>query len=151
VCVCVCVCVCAHVCINMPVLAGFVYQLDTNWSYHTERSLAWRNASMRSSCKAFSQWVIKRRRAQSIVGGIIPRLVVLGSISKQAEQARENKPVSNIPPWPLHQLLLPDLLEFQSWLLLVMNSNVESLSWINPFLPNLLPGHGGLWRNGSPD
>jgi hypothetical protein len=24
---------------------------------------------------------------------------------------------------------------------LVMNSNVESVSWINPFLPNLLLGH----------
>ena len=59
------------------------------------------------------------------MGGAIPGLVVLGSIIKQAEQARGSKPVSNIPPWPLHQLLLPDLCEFQSWLLLVMNSNVE--------------------------
>jgi hypothetical protein len=48
------------------------------------------------------------------VGGSIPGLVVLGSIRKQAEQARRSKAVSNIPPWPLHQLLLPDLLEFQS-------------------------------------
>jgi hypothetical protein len=62
---------------------------------------------MRSSCGAFSQLVIKE-------GGAIPGLVVLGSIRKQAEQARGSKPVSNIPPWPLHRLLLPDLLEFQS-------------------------------------
>jgi hypothetical protein len=48
------------------------------------------------------------------VGGSIPGLVVLGSIRKQAEQARGSKAVSNIPPWPLHQLLLPALLEFQS-------------------------------------
>jgi hypothetical protein len=48
------------------------------------------------------------------VGDAIPRMVVLGSIRKQAEQGRRSKPVSNIPPWPLHQLLLPDLLEFQS-------------------------------------
>ena len=34
------------------------------------------------------------------MGGAIPGLVVLGSISKQAEQARGGKPVSNIPPWP---------------------------------------------------
>jgi hypothetical protein len=47
------------------------------------------------------------------VGGVIPRLAVLGSISEQAEQARGSKPVRNIPPWPLHQLLLLDLLEFQ--------------------------------------
>jgi len=63
---------------------------------------------MRSRCKAFSQPAIKGGRAQPIVGGAIPWLVVLASIRKQAEQ------VSDIPPWPLHQLLLPDLLEFQS-------------------------------------
>ena len=49
-----------------------------------------------------------------MVGGAISGLQVLGSIRKQAEQMRGNKPVSNIPPWPLHQLLLPDLLESQS-------------------------------------
>ena len=48
------------------------------------------------------------------MGGAIPGQVVLGYIREQAEQARGSKPVSNIPPWPLHQLLLPDLLEFQS-------------------------------------
>jgi hypothetical protein len=64
-----------------------------------------RNASMRSIGKAFSQLVIKG-------AGPIPGLVVLGSIRKQAEQARGSKPVSNIPPWPLHQLLLPDLLSY---------------------------------------
>jgi hypothetical protein len=67
---------------------------------------------MRSSCKAFSQLVIME--AGPIVGGAISGLVVLGSIREQAEQARGSKPVNNIPPWPLHQLLLPDLLEFQS-------------------------------------
>ena len=67
---------------------------------------------MRSSCKAFSQLVIKE--GGPLVGGTIPGLVVLGSIREQAEQARGSKPVWHIPPWPLHQLLLPDLLEFQS-------------------------------------
>jgi hypothetical protein len=50
----------------------------------------------------------------------------LGSIREQAEQARVSKTVKNI--WTSlhgHQLLLPDLLEFQSWLPSVMNSNVE--------------------------
>jgi hypothetical protein len=60
---------------------------------------------MRSSCKAFSQLVIKRKGP--LVGDAIPGLRVLGSIREQAEQARGSKPVSNIPPWPLHQLLLP--------------------------------------------
>jgi hypothetical protein len=67
---------------------------------------------MRSNCKAFSQLVIKE--GGPIVGGAISGLVVLGSIRKQAEQARGSKPVGNLPPWSLHQLLLPDLLEFQS-------------------------------------
>jgi hypothetical protein len=67
---------------------------------------------MRSNCKVFSQLVIKGDRP--LVGGAIPGLVVLGSIREQAEQARRSKPVKNIPPWPLHQLLLSDLLEFQS-------------------------------------
>jgi hypothetical protein len=40
------------------------------------------------------------------VGGSIPGLVVLGSIRKLAEEARENKPISSIPLWPLHWLLL---------------------------------------------
>jgi hypothetical protein len=67
---------------------------------------------MRFSCKAFSPLVIKGK--EPVVGGAIPGLVVLGSIREQAEQARGSKPVSNIPSWPLHQLLLLDLLEFQS-------------------------------------
>ena len=67
------------------VLAGFVCQFDTSWSYHRERSFSWGNASMRSSCKAFSQLVIKGEG--SLVGGTIPGLVVLGSIREQAEQA----------------------------------------------------------------
>jgi hypothetical protein len=67
---------------------------------------------MRYNCKAFSQLVIKGERSR--VGGTISELAVLGSIGEQAERARGSKPVSNIIPWPLHQLLLPDLLEFQS-------------------------------------
>jgi hypothetical protein len=41
---------------------------------------------MRSNSKAFSQLVIKGER--TLVGGTISGLVVLGSIRKQAEQAR---------------------------------------------------------------
>ena len=67
---------------------------------------------MRSNCKAFSQLVIKGERP--LVGGTIFGLAVLSSIREQAEQARGSKPVRNIPPWPLYQLLLPALLEFQS-------------------------------------
>jgi hypothetical protein len=67
---------------------------------------------MRYNCKAFSQLVIKGERP--LVGGTISGLVVLCSIREQAEQGRGSKPVKSIPPWLLHQLLLSDLLEFQS-------------------------------------
>jgi hypothetical protein len=65
---------------------------------------------MRSSCGVFSQLVIKGERP--LVGRTISGMAVWGSIREQAEQARGGKPVSNIPPWSLHQLLLPDLHEF---------------------------------------
>jgi hypothetical protein len=90
----------------------FLCQLDTGWSYHRERSFRWGSASMRSNCGTFSQLVIKGEGP--LMGGATSGLVVLGSIREQAEQARGSKPVKNISPWSLHQLLLPDLLEFQS-------------------------------------
>jgi hypothetical protein len=88
---------------------------------------------MRSSCGAFSQFLIKG--GGPTVGGAIPGLVVSGSIREQAEQARGSKPVRNILPWPLHQLLLPDLL------VPVLTSfgdkqQCGSVSRINPFLTN---------------
>jgi hypothetical protein len=57
---------------------------------------------------------ISDQGGRPLVGGTISGLVVLSSIRDRAEQVRGSKPVKNIPPWPLHQLLLPDLLEFQS-------------------------------------
>jgi hypothetical protein len=104
-------------CLCVELTRGQLYwlvlcQLDISWSYHRVRSFSWGNASMRSSCKAFYQLVIKGEGL--LVGGAITGLVVLGSIREQAERARGSKQVRNIPPWPLHQLLLPDLLEFQS-------------------------------------
>jgi hypothetical protein len=52
---------------------------------------------MRSSCKAFSQLVIKG--GGLIVGGAIPGLVVLGSIRKQVEKARGSKQASKKHPF----------------------------------------------------
>jgi hypothetical protein len=91
-----------------------------SWSYHRERSFSWGSASMR----AFSQ-LVSDQGERAHCGWDHLWAGCLGSIREQAEQARGSKPVSNIPPWPLHQLLLPDLLEFQSWLSLVMKSSVE--------------------------
>jgi hypothetical protein len=93
---------------------------------------------MRSNCKAFSQLVIKGERP--LVGGTISGLVVLGSIREQAEQARRGKSIKNIPPWPLHHLLLPVLLG-SSPDFFGDEQQHGSVSQINPFFPNLLLGH----------
>ena len=71
--------------VRVGVLPGFVCQLAAGWSYHIERRFSWGNASMRYSCEAFSQLVIKE--GGPLVHGTTYRLVVLGSIRKQAEQA----------------------------------------------------------------
>lgn len=42
-----------------------------------------------------------------VVGGTTPGLVVLGHVRKQARQ--ENKTVSSMLPFPLHQFLHPSL------------------------------------------
>jgi hypothetical protein len=76
--------------------AGFVCQLDTGWSYHRERSFSWGNASRRSSCKAFSQLVIKE--GGPLVGGANSGLVVLGSIREQAEQTIGSRQASKEHP-----------------------------------------------------
>jgi hypothetical protein len=44
---------------KLLVLAGIKCQLDTGCSYHRERNFSWGSASMRFSCGAFSQLVIK--------------------------------------------------------------------------------------------
>lgn len=81
------------------VLPGFVCHLATSWSYQRGRSLSSGNASMRSSWKAFSQLVINGGRVWPSVarcGCATPGLVVLGSISTQAEQGTGSKLVSSI-------------------------------------------------------
>ena len=71
----------------------FLCQLDTSWSHQRGgSSIEKKNASVRLSYRqgnlqdifSISDWW---RRAQPIVGGATPRLLVLGSIRKQAEQA----------------------------------------------------------------
>ena len=67
------------------------------------------------------------------MGGTIPGLVILDYIRNHTEQTRGSKPISNLLPWPLHQLLLPDLLddERQYW----------KYKLNEPFPSNLLLGH----------
>ena len=69
------------------ILAGFGCQLDTGWSYHRERTFSWKDASMRSSCKAFSQLVIKGERPP--LDGAIAGLVVMENrLSKPGEASQ---------------------------------------------------------------
>ena len=60
------------------------------WSYARERSFSWGSASMRSSCGAFSQLVIKR--GGGLVSDAVSGMVILGSIRKQAEHASKEHP-----------------------------------------------------------
>ena len=46
-----------------------------------------------------------------------------------------SKPVKNFSPWPLYQLLLPDLTSFGD------EEQYGSVSQINPVLPSLILGH----------
>lgn len=65
------------------------------------------------------------KRAQPTMDGTIPRQVDLSCRRKVTTQARRSKPVSNIPPWSLSQLLLPDSwLEFLPWLPLLTDCNL---------------------------
>ena len=100
-----------------------------SWSYHRERSFSWGNVSMRSSCGAFSQLVVKGFRP--LVGGIISGLVVLVLLREQAEQASKEHPsmasASAAAPWPAW---VPVLTSFSD------EHQCGNLSWINPFLPN---------------
>jgi hypothetical protein len=118
--------------------------VSTGWNHHRERSVRWGNASMRSSCEAFSQLVIKGRGP--ILGGTIPGLIVLGSIREQAEQASKKHPsmasASTPASWPAW---VPVLTSFGD------EQQHGSVSWINPVLPNLLLGHDALSRNRNPD
>ena len=89
---------------------------------------------MRSSCKTFSQLVIKQ--GEPILGGTIPGLVVLGSIRRKTEQARGSRPVTSFHGPCISSCFLtcfsssPDFLGDEQ--------QCGSVSRINPFLPNLL-------------
>jgi hypothetical protein len=68
-------------CLCVKLTRGQLYwlvlcQLDTGWSYHRERNFSWGSASIRPSCKALSQLVIKG--GGLLVGGAISGLVVFG-------------------------------------------------------------------------
>jgi hypothetical protein len=104
----------SFVCVNL-IQAGFITKKGDS---------LWGNASVRSSCKAFSQLVIKSGRAY----GPIPMLVVLGSLKEsklskpgeaiQQEESPHGLCISSC-------LQVPALCEFLSWFPLGLNSNVE--------------------------
>lgn len=86
-----------------------------NWHNLTQDNLIWgvgpsikKYVVIRLSCRQvillISDWW---RRDQPIVVCTIPWLLVLGSIWRQAEQARMSKPISSTPLCPLNQLLPP--------------------------------------------
>lgn len=57
----------------------------------------------------------QKKKKRTIVSRVAHRQVVLGSVRKQADRdkAMWEKIVRNTPPWPLHQLQILALFEFQ--------------------------------------
>ena len=76
---------------------------------------------------------------------------VLGSIRKKTEQARESHPVSNISPWPLHQLLLPELLEFPVLTSFGDQQQFRMCKLNKPFPPQLASFSWCLCRDRNPN
>jgi hypothetical protein len=112
----------------------------SGWSYHRERSLPWGNASMRYSCKVFSQLVIKGGRAHC--GWYHPWA---GSPSKPGEASQ----------WPaLHGLCiifcfltcLSSCPDFLWWWTAMWKCKLNK-----PFAPQLASWSWCLCRNRNPD
>ena len=132
-------------------LYWLVLCVNTIWSYPRERILPWWNDSMRSSCKALSQLVI---RGQDLVhcGRCHPWAGSPG-FYKKASWAIQGKQFSK-----QHPSMASALAPASKFLPCVSSSpdfgdeqQYGSVSWINPFLPNLLLGHDILCRNTNPD
>ena len=81
--------------------------------------------------EGISQLVIAGR-FQQMIGGAVPRLVVLGSIRKQAEQARGSKPVGST----FHGLSISSCLQVPALTSSSEEHQCGSVSQRNPFLPN---------------
>jgi hypothetical protein len=114
-------------------------QLDTGWSYHRERSFSWGNASMRYNYKAFSQLVIKWGKGPLWVGpslGWKSWFYKRAGWASQGRQASKEHPSMTSASAPASWLAwVPVLTSFGD------EQQYGSVSWINPFLPNLLFGH----------
>lgn len=93
-----------------------LYSLYTSQSYLTEVILNWEKASIRSICKGICLISDRWRKTIALWMALCLWLVFPGSLRKQTEETMGSKPVSNSPPWPLHQFLplVPALFEFLS-------------------------------------
>jgi hypothetical protein len=111
------------------VLASFVWTWHS-WSYHREKSFSWGSASMRSSCKAFSQLVIK---------GELPLWgchLWAGSLGFYKKASQKETPIHGLCISSCFLTCLSSSPDFLWW-----QQQCKNVSWLNPFLPNLLLGH----------
>jgi hypothetical protein len=114
-------------------------EVDTGWSYHRERSFSWGNASMRSSCKAFSQLVIKWKSPpcgwDHLWAGSL-RFYKRAGWASQGMPANKEHPsmasASAPASWPAWVPIPTSFGDEQQY---------GSVSQISPFLPNLFLGH----------
>lgn len=103
-------------------------QLDTGKSHLSNRNFNWENVPQDWVVELYGIFLICDwcGRAQHIVCGDIPRLVVLDSI---------RKPVSSTFMWPLHPLLFPKSCHVWVFVLVSFNDELQcrSVRTINPF------------------
>jgi hypothetical protein len=113
-------------------------QRGTGWSYHRERSFSWKNASTRSSCRTFSQLVIKGKGPLWVGPSLgwqswFYKRTGWASQGKQASKEHISMASASVPAfWPAW---VPVLTSFGD------EQQHGSVSQINTFLPNLLLGH----------
>ena len=97
----------AYVSLGVCCTGWFCVSTWHSWSYHREKSFRWGNASMRSSCKSFSQLVIKAWRAlcgwHNLWAGCLG-FYKKASWASQGEQASKQHPsmasTSALAFWP---------------------------------------------------
>jgi hypothetical protein len=109
-----------------------------------ERSLSWENASMRSSCKAFSLLVINGGWCHPWVGG--PEFYKKGWENHGKQASKQH------PPRAQHQLL--PLGSCPVWVPVLTSFSDEQqyggVSQVNPLVPNLVFGHCALSQQWKP-
>jgi len=139
----------------MMIMMSFAILLPLSWlvlsTWQSLKSFEKKEPQLRKCSSQVGLWDIFfinnwRGKAHPTVGGVTPRMVMLGGI-REGEQAMRSKPVSSIPPWPLHPLLPAgscpvwvSVMIAHSWWTIEYGTR----RWNKPFPPQITFGCGVL-------